>query len=109
MNGLCRGSPPLFYSTARHSNLNRSLLEQSQVNPKIKQVFCSTHTIDESKYVGDWLDTLKGYERRDPEYLNKCKSEVSEGGSVEVTHEIDLFIPFSSLFDPGKGVSQTFP
>ncbi|CAM9201363.1 unnamed protein product [Ascophyllum nodosum] len=46
-----------------------------EVNPKIKQVFCSTHTIDESKYVGDWLDTLKGYERRDPEYLNKCKSK----------------------------------
>lgn len=47
-----------------------------KVNPDIKLVFMSTHAIDESKYFGEWEDTLEGYKRRDPAYLEPCKLKV---------------------------------
>eukprot|EP00903_Cladosiphon_okamuranus_P006918 g6733.t1 len=44
-----------------------------KLNPGIKLVYMSTHTIDESKYFGKWGDTLQGYKARDPTYLESCK------------------------------------
>eukprot|EP00752_Nemacystus_decipiens_P006929 g6222.t1 len=44
-----------------------------QVNPDIKLVFMTTHSIDESKYYGEWSDTLEAYKARDPAYLEPCK------------------------------------
>ena len=44
----------------------------------------TTHTIQESKYLGPWLDAIKGYAERDPTYLNACKRKVGVGDGVDV-------------------------
>ena len=36
----------------------------------------TSHAIDESKYFGEWGDTLEGYKARDPAYLEPCKVKV---------------------------------
>ena len=40
----------------------------------------TTHTIEESKYFGAWVDALKGYAERDPAYLDACKKQVGVSG-----------------------------
>lgn len=47
-----------------------------KVNPEIQLVYMTTHTIDESKYYGEWKTALEGYEARDPAFLETCKLKV---------------------------------
>lgn len=51
-------------------------LTNCKVNPDINLVFMTTHAIDESKYFGEWGETLEGYKARDPAYLEPCKVKV---------------------------------
>lgn len=50
----------------------------AKVNPGIKQIYATTHTIDEAMYSGEWADALEGYAARDPWYLNACKTKVCD-------------------------------
>ncbi|CAM9622949.1 unnamed protein product [Ectocarpus sp. 4 AP-2014] len=49
-----------------------------EVNPDIKLVYMTTHTIDESKYYGEWKTALEGYKARDPAFLEPCKLKFEE-------------------------------
>lgn len=66
----------LLYVEHLYTCLALDAVPNPQVNPDVKLIYMTTHAIDETKYFGEWLQALKGFEERDPKYLDACKSEV---------------------------------